>query len=106
MSRKSEGYSHPHTTPQWILMGNRKLEHHQSRINTTSPIVSKVVVVETYKQHIRVRVTQSLDVGITTTRVETVVVSNKDVLKRGILIGFTRKLGSESNGVLTLRNLN
>jgi len=38
--------------------------------------------------------------------VETVVVSNKDVVKRGILIRFTRKLGSESSGVLTVRNLN
>jgi hypothetical protein len=68
--------------------------------------VSKVVVVETWKEHIRIVVAQSLDVGITTTRVETVVVSNKDVVKRGILIKFTRKLGSESNGVLTIRNLN
>ncbi len=87
-------------------MGNRRLEHHRSRINTASPIVSKVVVVETWKQHIGVEVTQSLDVGITTTRVETVVVSNKDVVKRGILIRFIRKLGSESSGVLTVRNLN
>ncbi len=106
MSKNPKGYSHPHTTPQWILMGNRRLEHHRSRINTTSPIVSKVVVVETWKEHIRIVVAQSLDVGITTTRVETVVVSNKDVVKRGILIKFTRKLGSESNGVLTIRNLN
>jgi len=33
-------------------------------------------------------------------------VSNKDVVKRGILIRFTRKLGNESNGILTVRNLN
>jgi hypothetical protein len=67
MNRKPEGYSNLHTTPQWILMGNCKLEHHRSCINTTSLIVLEVVVVETWKQHIGVGVTQSLDVGITTT---------------------------------------
>ncbi len=27
-NRELKGYSHPHTTPQWILMGNHKMEHH------------------------------------------------------------------------------
>jgi hypothetical protein len=67
MSRKLEGYSHPHTTPQWILMGNHRFEHHRSHISTSSLIVLEMVVVETYKPHVGVGVTQSLDVGITTT---------------------------------------
>jgi hypothetical protein len=47
MSKKPEGYSNPHTTPQWILMGNCKLENHRSCINIVSLIVLEVVVVET-----------------------------------------------------------
>jgi hypothetical protein len=35
-------------------MGNRKLEHRQSRINTTPPIVSEAVVVETQKKHAKI----------------------------------------------------
>jgi len=38
--------------------------------------------------------------------VETVVASNIDVVKRGILIGSAAKLGSGSGGVLARRNLN
>jgi hypothetical protein len=38
--------------------------------------------------------------------VETVVVPNIDVIKRGVLIGFATKLGSGSGGVLIIRNLN
>ncbi len=30
-SKKLEGYSHPHTTPQRIPMDNHKLEHCQSQ---------------------------------------------------------------------------
>ncbi len=75
-------------------MSNHKMEHRQPRINTTSPIVSKVVVVETQKQPTRVRLTQSFNASITTTRVETVVVPNMDVVKRGALIGYATKLSS------------
>jgi hypothetical protein len=68
--------------------------------------VSKTVVVETWKQHVGIRVTQSFNVGIITTRVETVVAPNIDVVKRGVLIGFATKLASGSSGVLARRNLN
>jgi hypothetical protein len=68
--------------------------------------VLESTVVETQIQHARVRVTQSFNVGITTTRVEMVVAPNIDVVRRGILIGFIAKLGSGSNGVLVGRNLN
>jgi hypothetical protein len=44
--QKTRGYSHPHSAPQRISMSNHKLEHHQSRINIVSPIVSEAVVVE------------------------------------------------------------
>jgi len=45
-------------------------------------------------------ITQSLDVGITTTRVETFVVPTMDVVRRGILTGSTTKMGSGLDGVL------
>jgi hypothetical protein len=86
-------------------MGNLKLEQCGFQINTTSPIMLKATVVETWRQHARARVTQSLNACITTTRVETVVVPNIDVVRRGILIGFIVKLGSISNRVLARRNL-
>ncbi len=66
----------------------------------------EVVVVKTRKQHARIKVTQSLDVGITTTRVETMVVPSINVVKREVLIRSTTKLGSKSRGVLIVRNLN
>ncbi len=50
------------------------------------------VIVETWKQHVGVRVTQSLGVGITTTRVEMVVALGIDVVRRGVLIGFIAKI--------------
>jgi hypothetical protein len=37
--------------------------------------------------------------------VETVVVPNINVARRGVLIGFVTKLGSRSSGVLVVRNL-
>jgi len=63
-----------------------------------------MVVVETHK-HVRIRVIQSLDEGITTTWVETIVAPSIDVIKRGVLIGFIIKLGSGSSGVSVVRNL-
>ncbi len=87
-------------------MGNHKLEQHQSRVNTTSPIVSEVAIVETRKQPAEVRVIQSLNAGIITTLMEMVVAPNIDVIRRGILIRSTTKLGNESGGVLARRNLN
>jgi hypothetical protein len=60
--------------------------------------VSKATVVETRKQHAKIEVIQSLDVGIKTTRVETIIAPNIDVVKRGVLIGSITKLGSRSGG--------
>ncbi len=59
----------------------------------------EAIVVETSKQHARIRVIQSFDVGITITRVETITTPNIDVVRRGVLIGSTTKLGSGSSGV-------
>ncbi len=87
-------------------MGNHGLEHHQSQVNTTPPIVLKAAIVETQRQHARIGVIHSLDEGITTTWVETVVVPNINVVRRWVLIGFTTKLGNELGGVLIGRNLN
>jgi hypothetical protein len=67
--------------------------------------MSKAVVVETWKQHARVKVTQSLDVGITTVRVEIIVVLSINVIKRGVLITSVAKLGSGSSGALLVKNL-
>jgi hypothetical protein len=54
-------------------MGNPKMEHCQPQINTTSPIMLEATNVETRRQPIGIVVTQSFDVGITTTRIETIV---------------------------------
>ncbi len=86
-------------------MGNHIMEHHHFRINTTSPIVLEVTIVETWRQHVGVIVTQSLDVDITTTRVETVVAPTMDVIRKGVLIGSTTKLGNGLGGVSARRKL-
>ncbi len=86
-------------------MGNHRLEHHRSRVNTTPPIMSKMAIIETHKQHARIGITQSLGVGIITIGVETVVAPNINVVKRGILIISETKLGSGLGGVSTIRNL-
>jgi hypothetical protein len=75
------------------------MEHCRFCVNTIPPIVSKVAIVETWKQHARVGVTQSFGVNVTTTWVETIVVPNIDVVKRGVLIGFATNLGSGLGGV-------
>jgi hypothetical protein len=64
-----------------------------------------MIVVETHKQHVRVGIIQSLGTGLTTTRVEMVVSPNINVVRRGVLIGFTTKLGSGLGGVLAIKNL-
>ncbi len=87
-------------------MGNRRLEHHWSYINIAPPIVSKAIVLETWTQHARIRVIQSLDACIITIEVETIVVPNIDVVEKGILIGSLAKLGSKLSGVSIIRNLN
>jgi hypothetical protein len=37
-------------------MGNHRMEHHQTRVNTTSLRMSKVVVIETWRQHVGIQV--------------------------------------------------
>jgi hypothetical protein len=79
-SKEAEGYSHPHTTPQWIFMGNHRMEHYQSHVNTFPPIVLEVTIVETWKQHDGVKVIQSRGACIIIRRVETGVVPNINVV--------------------------
>ncbi len=86
-------------------MGNHRMEHCCIRINTTSPIMSKVVVVETQRQPTRIVVTQSFYANVTTIWNEMVVAPNMGVVKRGILTKFVAKLGSGLGGVLTRRKL-
>jgi hypothetical protein len=50
-------------------------------------------------------VAQSLDVGITTTRIETFVAPSMDVVRRGVLIGSTTKMGNGLDGILAGRKL-
>ncbi len=64
------------------------MEHCRPRVNTTSLIVLETITSETWRQPIKVIIIQSFDVNITTTKVETVVVPNMDVVKMGIIIGF------------------
>jgi len=45
-SKKLERYSHPHIAPQWIPMGNCRLEHCRSCVNIAPPIVLKTAIVE------------------------------------------------------------
>jgi hypothetical protein len=62
--------------------------------------VSKAIVVEIWRQPVRIEVTQSPNVVIITIGVEMVVAPNTNVVKGGVLIGFTTNLGNGSNGVL------
>ncbi len=65
------------------------MEHRRPRVNTTSPIMSKMIIIKTQKQPTKVIITRSLDANITTTRVETVIELNMDVVKMGIIIKST-----------------
>jgi hypothetical protein len=80
--------------------------HHHPSINTTSPIVSKVAIGETQRQPTRIVIIQSLDVDISTTRVEMVVAPIMDVVKRGVLIGSIEKLGVRLGGISMGKKLN
>jgi hypothetical protein len=55
-SKEPEVYSHPHSTPQRIPMGNHKMEHHRPQVNTTSSIMLKLAIVETRKPPARIGV--------------------------------------------------
>jgi hypothetical protein len=65
----------------------------------------KAVVVKTWKQHVGIGVIQSFNAGITTTRVETIIAPNINVVRRGLKIEYVAKLGNISSGVLVVRNL-
>ncbi len=86
-------YLHPHSAPQKILMGHHRIEHHSPRINTSSPIMSKVAIVENRKQPTRVVITQSFDASITTIGVETVVVPIMDAIRKRIINWIYNKIG-------------
>ncbi len=100
-----EAYSHPHSTPHIVPMGNHRLGHHHTRVNSISPRVLKTIIVIFRKQLARTRVIQSFNVIITTIGVETVVAPNTNVVKDGVLIGFVANLGSGLGGILVGRNL-
>jgi len=68
--------------------------------------VSKTTVVKTRKQPTMIEVIQSFNVVITTTGVETIVMPNTNVTKRGIVIGLAINLNYGSNGLSMRRNLN
>jgi hypothetical protein len=72
--------------------------HHQTRINSISSRVSKVVVVEIRKQTIKIEVIQSPNVVITTTMMVT---PSTNVVKGGIPIGSTTNLGNGLSGIST-----
>ncbi len=55
--------------------------------------MSETTIVETRKQHVGIKVVQSRNVIITTTRVDTVVAPNTNVAKRGIIIESVVNLG-------------
>ncbi len=80
--------------------------HHQTQINSISPKMSEVAIVEIWRQPTRIKVTQSPNVIITTTRVEKMVAPNVNVVKGGVLIGSIANLGSGMSGILAGRNLN
>ncbi len=105
-NRKPEVYSHPQFAPQRIPMGNHRMEHCWPWINTTLPIVSKAVVVETHRQPTGIIIIQSVDANITTIGEETIVAPSMDVDRRGVLIGSVTKLGSGLSGISARRNLN
>jgi hypothetical protein len=56
-NKKPKLYSHLHFAPQRIPMGNHRMEHCQIEINTTSLRVLELVVVETRRQHVGIKVT-------------------------------------------------
>jgi hypothetical protein len=52
-----------------------------------------------------IKVTQSLNVVVTTTRVEMIVAPIMNVVRRGVVIGFVTNLGRGSGKFLVGRNL-
>jgi hypothetical protein len=67
--------------------------------------VSKVTIVEIHRQYVGIEVTQSPNVVITTIGVEIVVAPITNVVRSGVLIGFTTNLGSGLGGISIQRYL-
>jgi hypothetical protein len=65
-----------------------------------------MTIIKTWRQLVGIDVIQSFNAIITTTRVETIVAPNMNVVKRGIVIGFATNLGHGSCEFLARRNLN
>jgi hypothetical protein len=63
-----------------------------------------MTIAETQRQPTRIKVIQSLDAVITTTGVETIVVPNTNVAKRGVVIKSIVNLGRGLGGFSTRRN--
>jgi hypothetical protein len=63
-------------------MGNHKMEHCWTQVNTTSPIMSKATIIKTQRQFTRIEIIQSFNVVIITTRVETIIAPNMDVVRK------------------------
>jgi hypothetical protein len=62
-------------------MGNHKMGHHPTQVNTSSLRMSKATIVETQKQPTKVKVIQSLNIVITTIGMEMVIVPKNNLLK-------------------------
>jgi hypothetical protein len=50
-------YSHSHFAPQKISMGNHRMGHRQTRINSASPRMSEMTIAEIQRQPIGIEVT-------------------------------------------------
>jgi hypothetical protein len=67
--------------------------------------MSQAKITKIWKQPIRIEVTQSVNVVITTIGVEMVVAPNTNIVRSGVLIGSAVNLGSGLSGVSARRNL-
>jgi hypothetical protein len=65
-----------------------------------------MAIAKTWKQLVGIDVTQSFNAIITTTKVETIIVPNMNVVKGGVVIGFATNLSHGSCDFLAIRNLN
>ncbi len=74
-----------------------------NQLNFTKSV--KKVVVEIWKHHVEIEVTQLFNVVIPTTWMEICVAPNTNAIKGGVLIGSTMNLGHGLRGVLKGRTL-
>jgi hypothetical protein len=63
-----------------------------------------MTIAKTWRQLVGIVVIESFKVIITTTRVETIVAPNMNVVRRGVVIGFATNLGHGSCEFLARRN--